>query len=88
MKVKVCFIICAMPGQKCCVCGNTNVTDKTAGFHRFPATSKDPTRRSAWLSVFQMSEDDIIPSTRVCSRHFPDGDSTKVPSLALGKFNM
>jgi len=30
-----------MPGQKCCVCGNTQVTDKTAGFHRFPAASKD-----------------------------------------------
>ena len=63
-----------MPGQKCCV-----VADKTVGFHRFPA--RDPMRRSSWLNAFEMNEDDIIPSSRVCSRHFPGGDSTKTPSL-------
>ena len=49
-------------------------------FHRFP---KQPERRALWL---ELSESDIKDeSTRVCSRHFPNGDSFKPPSLTLGK---
>ena len=32
-----------------------------------------------------LREEDIKPSTRICSRHFPDGDVSKSPSIALEK---
>ena len=32
-----------------------------------------------------MCEEEIKPSTCVCCRHFPEGDTSKVPSLTLGK---
>lgn len=53
-------------------------------FHRIPA---DQEKRAIWKQVFSINEDDIKPSTRVCSRHFPDGDPKKTPSLTLGKYN-
>ena len=72
-----------MTGHKCCVCGNTRTKDSSVSFHRFP---KEQKRRSLWLSVFELNEDDIKASTtRVCSRHFPEGDSQKPPSASLGK---
>ena len=70
-----------MPGQKCTVCGSTKTGDPSASFHRFP---KDA-RRAIWLSVFDIAEEALRPSTRVCSRHFPGGDATMTPSLTLGK---
>ena len=72
---------CSMPGQKCCVCGNTQVLDDRASFHRFP---KEIDRRTLWIDVFGIQEKDIKPSSRVCSRHFPEGDPKKAPSLNLG----
>ena len=71
-----------MTGQQCAICGNIHAIDKTAKFHRVPA---DQEKRTIWKLVFSISEDDIKPSTRICSRHFPDGDSNKTPSLTLGK---
>ena len=73
----------SMPGQKCCVCGNTQALDDKASFHRFP---KEIDRRTLWMDVFGLLEKDIKPSSRVCSRHFPDGDSKKAPSLNLGMY--
>jgi len=70
-----------MPGQKCCICGNSQVLDKTASFHRFP---DDKARRAVWLEVFDVREEDLKPSSRVCSRHFPGGNSKKKPSLNIG----
>ena len=40
---------------------------------------------TVWLSVFGIQESDLIPSSRVCSRHFPEGDVKKSPSMILGK---
>ena len=58
----------------------------SVSFHRFP---KEQDRRALWLSVFELSEDNIKASTtRVCSRHFPDGDSRKPPSTSLGKYHV
>ena len=71
-----------MTGHRCCVCGNTRTTDPSVSFHRIP---KEPEKRALWLSLLVLNEDDIKPSTRICSRHFPDGDTTKSPSLTLGK---
>ena len=63
------------------MCGSTKTGDPSASFHRFP---KDA-RRAIWLSVFDIAEEALRPSTRVCSRHFPGGDATMTPSLTLGK---
>ena len=70
-----------MHGQKCCACGNNQVLDKTASFHRFPDTKA---RRATWLEVFDIHEEDLKPNSRVCSRHFLGGNSKKKPSLKLG----
>ena len=71
-----------MPGQKCCMCGNTQAKDSTVSFHRFP---RDSALRSVWLDVFKLLESDLKPSSRVCSRHFPGGDVKKMPSGTVGK---
>ncbi len=72
-----------MPGQRCRVCGNNQAKDPGISFHRFP---REPVVRSMWLEVFQLEESDLKPSTRVCSRHFPDGDVKKPPSTSVGKY--
>jgi len=65
------------------VCGNTRTKDPGVSFHRFP---KDPEKRVLWLNVFELNEGDIKDATsRVCSRHFPEGDTSKLPSITLGK---
>lgn len=51
-----------------------------ASFHRIP---KDPTLRTMWISVLQIRED-IKPSTRVCCRHFPGGNTNETPDITLG----
>ena len=73
-----------MGGQRCCVCGNRQARDPAASFHRFP---RDTVRRTLWLEVFGLTEGDLKPSTRVCSRHFPEGDIKKMPSMLLGKIS-
>lgn len=47
--------------------------------------SSNKEKCSKWLEVFQISEDQLRPHMRVCSRHFPGGDASKDPSLTLGK---
>ena len=37
------------------------------------------------ISKVQLEADLVKPHSRVCSRHFPGGDATKEPQLALGK---
>ena len=64
------------------VCGNTRASDPSVSFHRFPA---NPVKRAVWLRVFQMDASDLKPYSRVCSRHFPDGDAKKEPEVNLGK---
>ena len=71
-----------MTGQRCCVCDNTQSKDPTVSFHRIP---KNIAIRATWLKVFELSESDIKASSRVCSRHFPNGDVRKAPNMTLGK---
>ena len=71
-----------MPGDTCLACGNNRSSDPGASFHRFPS---NPERRNVWLRVFQLSESDVKSYSRVCSRHFPDGDVKKDPQVNLGK---
>ena len=72
----------AMPGEMCIVCKNSRVKFPGLTYHRFPV---NPERRAKWLSVFQLSEAELKPHTRVCCRHFPDGDAQKDPEISLGK---
>lgn len=80
--VKQSQVIVIMPGDSCLVCGNTRSKDSSASFHRFP---RDSERRTVWLNAFQLSESDLKSYSRVCSRHFPDGDVKKDPQVTLGK---
>ena len=76
---------CSMPGQKCCVCGSTQALDDKASFYHFP---REIDRRTLWKDIFGIQEKEIKPCSRVCSRHFPDGDSKKAPSLNLGTYQL
>ena len=49
---------------------------------RFPA---DKVKRKQWLDSLNLSEEDITQNTRLCTRHFRDGDTTQLPSVGLGK---
>ena len=71
-----------MTGHKCCICGNTTSKDPSVPFHRF---TKEPGKRALWLRVFQLREENISPNSRVCARHFPEGNVKKTPSITLGK---
>ncbi|CAI8013930.1 hypothetical protein GBAR_LOCUS8768 [Geodia barretti] len=70
-----------MPGQRCCVCGNSRANEPAVGFHRFP--QKNLERRAVWLSVFGKTEDDVTSNSRVCSRHFPGGAATSANQTAV-----
>jgi len=50
--------------------------------HRFPASGN---RQQQWIEVFGLQEALILSNHCVCSRHFPNGDITQIPSLHLGK---
>ena len=69
-------------GKSCFVCKHTKAVDPTVHMHRLP---KDVTRKQQWLEALEIEEADLPKDVRVCSRHFPDGDATKLPSLTLGK---
>ena len=69
-------------GKSCFVCKHTRAVDPTVHMHRFP---KEVILKKQWLEALGIEEADLPKDPRVCSRHFPDGDSTKLPSLTLGK---
>ena len=71
-----------MPRNRCIVCSATRCTDPGISLHRFPISQ---TVRNRWLSNLNLEECAIKPHSQVCSRHFPDGDTSKYPSLMLGK---
>ena len=51
-------------------------------FHRIP---KNLQKKAVWLQALDLNVDVLTLNSRVCSRHFPEGDPKKVPSLTLGK---
>ena len=72
-----------MPGGKyCCVCKNSYNKDPKISLHRFPSAID---KRGPWLEAFGLRVEEVKPHMRVCSRHFPDGDASKPPVVALGK---
>ena len=73
----------AMPEHTCVVCGNTTSKDPSVSFHRFQEVND--TRRARWLRIFGMDESQLKSQSRVCSRHFPNGDSCSESVSTLGK---
>ena len=71
-----------MPGHTCIVCGNTSSQDPDTSFHRLPS---DPKRIASWLKAFGVNDSQLKSQSRVCCRHFRDGDSKKEPLVSLGK---
>ena len=71
-----------MPGQQYCFCGNIKSSDPNAPLHIVP---KEVEKWAFWLELLSLQEEVTKPSTRVYSRHFPDGDVSKLPSTSLGK---
>ena len=53
-------------------------------FHRYPPKS-EPAKRKRWLLALDLPESDIADHHRICSKHFPNGDSSQTPLLHLGK---
>ena len=58
------------------------IKDPSVSLHRI---LKDTSRRAKWLEALGLYESDLKQSTCICSRHFPDADDKKEPSLCLGK---
>ena len=71
-----------MPGDACIVCGNSRKKEPLLSYHRFPS---NPEKRAMWIRELQLSEDQLMVYSRVCSRHFPGGDTRNKPDLSLGK---
>ena len=65
------------------VCESTSSKDPSVSFHRFPGVND--ARRARWLHVFGMDESQLKLQSRVCSRHFPNGDCSKEPVLSSWK---
>ena len=64
------------------MCGNTSSQDPDASFHRLPS---DPKRRASWLKAFGVDGSQLKVQSRVCCRHFRDGDSKKEPLMSFRK---
>ena len=71
-----------MTGDTCIVCGNTRKKEPKLSFHRLP---KDVDKHAKWLKVFGLFESQLKSHTRVCSRHFRDGDLRNGPEMTVGK---
>ena len=69
-------------GKSCIVCKHTRARDPGVHMHRFPA---NPDKRQEWCEALCLQEKDLRSNTRVCSRHFPNGDISNLPSLSVGK---
>ena len=57
--------------------GNTKAKDPNVTFHRIP---KEPEKRTLWIKCFDLVEEDIKESIRVCCRHYPNGNVQQAPS--------
>ena len=80
-----CEVASLMSGNFCIFCGVSRLrasTDVRLSYHRFP---KKQDMRSQWLQALEMSEEQVKPHSRVCSRHFRDGDPMNGTEVSLGK---
>ena len=70
-----------MPGDHCIVCRSPRAKDPSASFHCFPT---DLSKKQLWIEEFGLLEASVKPITRVCSRHFRNGDPANGPDKTLG----
>ena len=61
---------------------HTRARDHGVHMHRFPA---NPDKRQEWCEALCVQEKDLPSDARVCSRHFPTGDTSNLPPLSVGK---
>lgn len=66
----------------CAVCGRSKATDTSISLYRIP---KEPELRKRWLDSLGLSEDRVTADSRVCSKHFRDGNPKNVPSVHIGE---
>lgn len=66
----------------CILCKHTTQNDGTVKMFRFPS---NPVIRKQWLHNIGLKEQDLRQHSRLCSRHFRNGDKTQLPTLHLGK---
>ena len=78
----VSFYSSRIPGDSCIVCGNSRKKAPHLSYHRFPT---NPVKRSQWLRVFELDPEAVKPHTRVCSRHFMNGDPKNDPQVNIGR---
>ena len=69
-----------MPNS-CICCGHTKRKTEKVSMFRFPA---DHSKRQQWITALNLTEDDINEESRICSKHFLNGDSANAPVLNLG----
>ena len=80
-----CEVASLMSGNFCIFCGMSRLrasTDAQLSYHRFP---KKQDMQSQWLQALEMSEEQVKPHSRVCSRHFRDGDPMNGARGLVGK---
>ena len=68
-----------MPGDRCIVCGNSKAKDASICLHWFPAGE------IKWIEAMGLSESSVKQHSRICSRHFRNGDPVNGPDKSLGK---
>ncbi len=69
-------------GKSCYVCKHTKARDPGAHMHRFPSEIE---KRQQWIEALSLQGRDLPKDARVCSKHFPDSDTSKLPSISLEK---
>lgn len=70
--------------DSCLVCKRLASKELNVTLHRFPPKSQIE-KRKKWLKALNLTEDDIAPHHKVCTRHFQNGDTNQVPTLHLGR---
>lgn len=71
-----------MAGDRCVVCGNSKAKDPNISMHRFPAGEM---KRKRWIEIMGLAEGKVKQHSRICSRHFRNGDPANGPEKTLGK---
>lgn len=71
-----------MAGDRCIVCGNTKTKDASVSMHRFPAGEL---KRKRWIKTMELAEGTVKQHSRICSRHFRNGDPANGPDKTLGQ---
>ena len=69
-----------MTGTTCVVCKRTKIKGDAISMHRIPACASN---RKEWMDRLNLDEASLKAHHRICSSHFPNGDQTQRPSLAL-----